>query len=249
MNYETVIGLEVHAQLRTRSKMYCPCSADYANTSANTHVCPVCLGMPGVLPAINQQAIEYTVMTALALNCTISDYTKFDRKNYPYPDLMKGYQISQYDAPIGSNGWLAIEVDGQEKRIDIWWRGLQQNGDLMLLLAHLLKLNLEWKDATIVVRSIVESEDERNNMEVNLSKLVPETRIQAKTEVIVKPVNATPAKIMHNYSRTADIVFLGLMEPKPGTESKYAKRLIELASGFNTTVFVRNAGEFAGHLI
>ncbi|MBI2328739.1 MAG: Asp-tRNA(Asn)/Glu-tRNA(Gln) amidotransferase subunit GatB [Chloroflexi bacterium] len=119
MNYETIIGLEVHAQLRTRSKMYCRCSADYASAPPNTHVCPVCLGMPGVLPTINQQAIEYTIMTALALNCAISEYTKFDRKNYPYPDLMKGYQISQYDAPIGHHGWLTIETDGQKKQVGI----------------------------------------------------------------------------------------------------------------------------------
>jgi aspartyl-tRNA(Asn)/glutamyl-tRNA(Gln) amidotransferase subunit B len=119
MNYETIIGLEVHAQLLTKSKMYCRCSADYASTPPNTHVCPVCLGMPGVLPVINQQAIEYTIMTALTLNCTISDYTKFDRKNYPYPDLMKGYQISQYDTPISHDGWLTIELDGTEKRVGI----------------------------------------------------------------------------------------------------------------------------------
>jgi aspartyl-tRNA(Asn)/glutamyl-tRNA(Gln) amidotransferase subunit B len=119
MNYETIIGLEVHVQLRTRSKMYCRCSADYANTPPNTHVCPVCLGMPGVLPVINRQAVEYTIMTALALHCPISEYTKFDRKNYPYPDLMKGYQISQYDAPIGRKGWLAIQVDGEEKKVGI----------------------------------------------------------------------------------------------------------------------------------
>ncbi|OGO24439.1 MAG: glutaminyl-tRNA synthase (glutamine-hydrolyzing) subunit B [Chloroflexi bacterium RBG_16_50_9] len=119
MNYETIIGLEVHAQLLTRSKMYCGCSADYASAPPNTHVCPVCLGMPGVLPVINKQAVEYTMMTALALNCPISDYTKFDRKNYPYPDLMKGYQISQYDAPIGQKGWLTIEVDGETKKIGI----------------------------------------------------------------------------------------------------------------------------------
>src|SRR3989304_4072623 len=101
MEYETIIGLEVHAQLKTKSKMYCGCSSEYANAPANTHVCPVCLGMPGVLPVINRKAIEYAVMTALALNCTVAERSKFDRKNYPYPDLMKGYQISQYDAPIG----------------------------------------------------------------------------------------------------------------------------------------------------
>ncbi|TET39877.1 MAG: Asp-tRNA(Asn)/Glu-tRNA(Gln) amidotransferase subunit GatB [Dehalococcoidia bacterium] len=119
MDYETVIGLEVHAQLLTKSKMYCSCSTDYANAPPNTHVCPICLGMPGVLPVINAKAVEYTVMTALALNCTIPECTKFDRKNYCYPDLMKGYQISQYDAPIGKEGWLAIDSNGTTKRINI----------------------------------------------------------------------------------------------------------------------------------
>ena len=109
MEYEIIIGLEVHAQLLTRSKMFCTCSADYASTPPNTHVCPICLGMPGVLPRINRQAVEYTVMTALALNCTIPPQTKFDRKNYPYPDLVKGYQISQYDSPISVNGWLDLD--------------------------------------------------------------------------------------------------------------------------------------------
>ena len=119
VDYEVIIGLEVHAQLLTKSKMFCSCSADYASAPPNSHVCPICLGMPGVLPTINQKAIEYTVMTALALNCTIAEYAKFDRKNYPYPDLMKGYQISQYDAPIGRHGWLMIETDGQKKKIGI----------------------------------------------------------------------------------------------------------------------------------
>jgi aspartyl-tRNA(Asn)/glutamyl-tRNA(Gln) amidotransferase subunit B len=119
MDYEIVIGLEVHTQLLTRSKMFCSCSADYASAPPNTHVCPICLGMPGVLPVINERAIEYTVMTALALNCTIPEYTKFDRKNYFYPDLMKGYQISQYDAPIGKGGWLTIDGNGTRKRINI----------------------------------------------------------------------------------------------------------------------------------
>ncbi len=117
--YETIIGLEVHAHLLTRSKMFCGCSTDYANAPPNTHVCPICLGMPGVLPVINWKAVEYAVRTALALNCTISEFTKFDRKNYPYPDLMKGYQISQYDTPLSRNGWLEIEVDGERRRINI----------------------------------------------------------------------------------------------------------------------------------
>jgi len=119
MTYEIVIGLEVHTQLLTKSKMFCSCSTDYASAPPNTHVCPVCLGMPGVLPVINEKAIEYTVMTALAVNCTIPEYTKFDRKNYFYPDLIKGYQISQYDAPIGKGGWLTIDSNGARKRINI----------------------------------------------------------------------------------------------------------------------------------
>lgn len=119
MKYDIVIGLEVHAQLLTASKMFCSCSADYANTPPNTHVCPICLGMPGVLPTINKRAIDYTVMTAMALNCTIARQAKFDRKNYPYPDLMKGYQISQYDAPIGNNGWILLDIDGKQKRVGI----------------------------------------------------------------------------------------------------------------------------------
>ncbi len=118
-DFEVVIGLEVHSQLLTKSKMFCTCSTDYAYAAPNTHVCPICMGMPGVLPVINEQAVAYTIMTALALNCEIPAYSKFDRKNYPYPDLMKGYQISQYDVPLSKNGYLTIEHNGQVKRIGI----------------------------------------------------------------------------------------------------------------------------------
>jgi len=119
MEYETVIGLEVHAQLLTKSKMFCGCGTDYADAPPNTHVCPVCLGMPGVLPVINRQAIEYAIMTALVLNCTIAETTRFDRKNYPYPDLMKGYQISQYDNPLSHDGWVDVEAEGESRRVGI----------------------------------------------------------------------------------------------------------------------------------
>ena len=116
LDLEPVIGLEVHVQLLTRSKMFCACASDYTGAEPNTRVCPVCLGMPGVLPVINRQAVTYTVMTALALHCEIASATKFDRKNYPYPDLMKGYQVSQFDIPLSHDGWLEIESSGEGDR-------------------------------------------------------------------------------------------------------------------------------------
>ncbi len=118
-DYEIVIGLEVHSQLLTASKMFCRCPADYASAQPNTHCCPICMGFPGVLPVINERAVEYTIMTALALHCDIPEFSKFDRKNYFYPDLPKGYQISQYDMPFSRDGYLTITHDGQEKRIGV----------------------------------------------------------------------------------------------------------------------------------
>jgi aspartyl-tRNA(Asn)/glutamyl-tRNA(Gln) amidotransferase subunit B len=118
-DYEVVIGLEVHAQLLTRSKMFCACPADYLSAEPNANTCPVCIGLPGVLPTINAQAVDFTVRTALALHCDIPDFTKFDRKNYFYPDLPKGYQISQYDLPLSRDGHLEFPVDGETVRCGV----------------------------------------------------------------------------------------------------------------------------------
>ena len=116
--YEPVIGMECHAELLTESKMFCGCRNAFGGVP-NTRCCPVCTGMPGALPVMNKKAVEHVIRTALALNCTINPNAKFDRKNYFYPDLPKGYQISEYDAPIGVKGWLDIEVDGKTTRVHI----------------------------------------------------------------------------------------------------------------------------------
>ena len=108
MDYETIIGLEVHSQLNTESKMFCSCMSTYQEMEPNTTICPVCVGMPGTLPIPNITAIRHVVRTGLALECQISSESKFDRKNYPYPDLMKGYQLSQFDKPIALDGYLLI---------------------------------------------------------------------------------------------------------------------------------------------
>jgi aspartyl-tRNA(Asn)/glutamyl-tRNA(Gln) amidotransferase subunit B len=120
MEYEGVIGLEVHAELVTKSKMFCGCAVVMSDGEApNSHVCPICTGMPGMLPVINRRAVEMTIMAGLALNCTIEEFNIFARKNYFYPDLPKGYQISQYEFPLCRNGWLEIETSQGKKRIGI----------------------------------------------------------------------------------------------------------------------------------
>ncbi len=116
--YETVIGLEVHIELRTRTKIFCDSTTEFGG-EPNTHVCPVCLGLPGVLPVVNKKVVEYAVRAALALNCQVAGFSKFDRKNYYYPDMPKNYQISQYDLPIAEHGYLDVQTDDGEKRIGI----------------------------------------------------------------------------------------------------------------------------------
>ena len=125
--FETVIGLEVHVQLRTNSKMFCRCPANYQDAPPNTYVCAVCQGLPGALPVINRQAVEWTVKTGLALGMPIPNLSKFDRKNYPYPDLVKGYQISQFDMPLTGLGHLDIEFGGESKRVGITRAHLEED--------------------------------------------------------------------------------------------------------------------------
>src|SRR2546423_444175 len=119
MDYEVTIGLEIHAQILTDSKMFCGCSADYANAEPNTHVCPVCLGLPGALPVANRHAIERAALTGLALNCRIQSDNLISRKNYFYPDLPSSYQRTQYDDPLCVDGWVEIGGEAGTKRIGL----------------------------------------------------------------------------------------------------------------------------------
>src|SRR3990167_9969152 len=118
MDYEVIIGLEVHAQLLTQTKLFCSCSAAFGATP-NSHTCPVCFGLPGVLPVLNKQAVNLALRAGLALHCEIQNKSIWARKNYFYPDLPKGYQITQYEFPIALRGYLDIAVDGKEKTIGI----------------------------------------------------------------------------------------------------------------------------------
>ncbi|MCI5166515.1 MAG: Asp-tRNA(Asn)/Glu-tRNA(Gln) amidotransferase GatCAB subunit B, partial [Candidatus Electrothrix sp. GM3_4] len=118
MEFETVIGLEIHAQMKTKSKIFCGCSTTFG-APPNTHTCPVCLGMPGSLPVLNRQVVENGIKLALATDSEINRENRFDRKNYFYPDLPKGYQISQFELPIAEHGQVEIEVDSQKKIIGI----------------------------------------------------------------------------------------------------------------------------------
>jgi aspartyl-tRNA(Asn)/glutamyl-tRNA(Gln) amidotransferase subunit B len=117
-DYEMVCGVEVHAEMATKTKIFCSCTTEFGGEQ-NTHVCPVCSGLPGVLPVLNREVVNLAIKAGLAMNCEIADFSKFDRKNYYYPDLPKNYQTSQYDLPICKAGWLEIMVDGEQKRIGI----------------------------------------------------------------------------------------------------------------------------------
>ena len=131
MDYEPVIGLEVHIHLKTRTKAFCGCSTEFG-AQPNTQVCPVCLGFPGSLPVLNQEVLEHAIKVGLALNLTVQEFTKFDRKHYYYPDLPKNYQISQYDLPVSKDGFLDILVDGKNKRVKIKRAHLEEDAGKLI---------------------------------------------------------------------------------------------------------------------
>jgi aspartyl-tRNA(Asn)/glutamyl-tRNA(Gln) amidotransferase subunit B len=169
--YEIVIGMEVHAQLITKSKMFCGCSTDSWDAPPNTHTCPVCLAMPGTLPVINREAVAQTIRAGLALNCTIATEAVFARKNYTYPDLPKGYQISQYELPLCRNGWLDIDTPTGTRRIRITRAHLEEDTGKLVHDGHVSLVDLN--RAGVPLLEIVSEPDLRSVEEVNeyLSRL------------------------------------------------------------------------------
>ncbi|NOX63796.1 MAG: Asp-tRNA(Asn)/Glu-tRNA(Gln) amidotransferase subunit GatB [Chloroflexi bacterium] len=169
--YELVVGLEVHAQLLTKSKMFCGCSADSWDAPPNSHTCPICLAMPGMLPVINREAVAQTIRAGLALNCTIAEEAVFARKNYMYPDLPKGYQISQYELPLCVNGWLDIDAGEGTKRIRITRAHLEEDTGKLVHAGDVSLVDLN--RAGVPLLEIVSEPDLRSIEEVNeyLSRL------------------------------------------------------------------------------
>lgn len=166
MSYQAVAGLEVHVQLNTKTKIFCSCSTDYSGAQPNTHVCPICLGHPGVMPVLNKSVFEAALRTCLALNCEVPSISKFDRKHYFYPDLCKAYQISQYDLPIGSNGGLWI-----------YPQGLDKEGRLI----RINRIHME-EDAGKLVHMSSQSGVDYNRAGIPLLEIVTEPDIKNSTE-------------------------------------------------------------------
>ena len=164
--YETVIGLEVHCELATKTKIFCGCTTEFGG-EPNTHVCPVCAGMPGTLPVLNKQVVAYALSAGVALNCDITQYCKFDRKNYFYPDLPKAYQISQLYLPICRNGHVDIEVDGVKKSIGIHEIHMEEDAGKLI--------HDEWEDCSLV---------DYNRSGVPLIEIVSEPDMRSADEVI-----------------------------------------------------------------
>ena len=165
-NYETVIGLEVHVELATKTKIFCSCSTEFGG-APNTHCCPVCTGMPGTLPVLNKKVLEFAIAAGLATNCTITKKCKFDRKNYFYPDLPKAYQVSQLYLPICRNGHVDIEVDGIKKSIGIHEIHMEEDAGKLV--------HDEWDDCTLV---------DYNRCGVPLIEIVSEPDMRSAEEVI-----------------------------------------------------------------
>ncbi|KUO76735.1 MAG: glutamyl-tRNA amidotransferase [Desulfosporosinus sp. BRH_c37] len=172
-----VCGLEVHVELQTKTKIFCGCTTEFGGEQ-NTHVCPVCLGMPGALPVVNREVVNYAIKAGLALNCEIAEFSKFDRKNYFYPDLSKNYQTSQFDLPICGKGGLEIEVDGEKKWIGITRAHMEEDAGKLVHSGETISTSnessVDYNRAGVPLLEIVSEPDMRSISEVlaYLEKLV-----------------------------------------------------------------------------
>ena len=161
MDFETVIGLEIHAQLKTKSKIFCGCSTTFG-APPNTHTCQVCLGMPGVLPVLNRKVVEYSIRMALATNCTITSPNRFARKNYFYPDLPKGYQVSQFELPIAEHGWIEIDTGDQKRKIGITRIHMEEDAGKLIHDEHEPKSYVDLNRTGVPLIEIVSEPDIRS---------------------------------------------------------------------------------------
>jgi len=164
MSYNPVIGLEVHAQLKTKTKIFCGCSTAFG-APPNTHTCPVCLGMPGVLPVLNKKVVDFTLRMAVATHCNIDRVSRFARKNYFYPDLPKGYQISQYELPIAQHGFVHIHIDGTQKKIGITRIHMEEDAGKLIHDPHRPISKVDFNRTGVPLMEIVSEPDFRSPRE------------------------------------------------------------------------------------
>ena len=166
--YEAVIGLEIHSELKTKTKIFCGCATGFG-AEQNTHVCPVCLGLPGVLPVINRQVVNFAIKAGLATNCEINKYSKFDRKNYYYPDLPKNWQTSQYDLPIAEHGWVEIETENGAKKIRLTRIHMEEDAGKLVHSGNTIKdsdsSNVDYNRTGVPLLEIVSEPDMRSAAE------------------------------------------------------------------------------------